>query len=282
MRSALKYLGKSWRKNTGDPDHVLNWKAWTDLGLPRSATTIDADMRLGVPEERLSAYARCLGISPAMFGAPDTDIRFALGLPRQARAVAARPLDPGLGPLFRDDYPIYNSRQSLKDVFKLIGGVYRAYYVLNIADFVNRCALWICGVEENRILGRGFFVRFGLENFFEAAFFRWHNNLHATYLCHHGKELGHFLMADPSRHNLMARRRPFWLKGLGLTDSGLADNAPVALTCHMERLPAPKGLDQAVLWDRECEDLRRRPTIHPGDADYELLRAKVLAPDALA
>jgi hypothetical protein len=281
LRQALKVLGKGWRKNTKDPDHVLNWSLWTVLGLPRSANTIDADIRLGVPEERLAAYAQCLGLSPRTFGAPDTDIRSELGACRQPGGVARPPLDLGFGASFQGEYRGYNSREYLQNLFELVGGVYRVHYVLPIAGFVNRCAFWFCCAEEHCIRARGLFVRFGLENFFEANLFRWHNNLHASYLCHNSKELGHFLLVDPLRHNLIARREPFWLKGHGVTDNGLADNAPVPFTFRMERLPTPAHCTTGAWWDQECDDLRRRPTVLPADADHDALRAAVLTPDAL-
>ncbi len=274
LRLALRLLGKSWRKNTKDPDHVLNWSAWTSLGLPRSATTIDADMRHGVPEERLSAYAQCLDVPLAAFESHDSDIRAELGLPSRSRA-AAPPLELGFGPAFRDDYLAYNSRQYLQRLFGLLGGVYRVHYVLPIADFVNRCAFWLYCVGDHRLRGRGMFMRFGLENMFDATMFRWHNNLHATYLCDESKELGHFLLIDPLRHNLIKRRIPFWLHGVGMTDSGLADNAPVAFTFRMERLTVADGGSPEEAWRAECEAIRRRPSIHPGEPEHDSLRGAI-------
>lgn len=274
LRLALRLLGKTWRKNTRDPDHVLNWSDWTALGLPRSATTIDADMRHGVPEERLSAYAQCLGISLAAFKSHDTDIRAELGLPGRSHA-AAPPLDFGFGPAFRDDYLAYNSKQYLQRLFGLLGGVYRVHYVLPIADFVNRCAFWLYRVGDHRLRGRGMFMRFGLENMFDATMLRWHNNLHTTYLCNESKEFGHFLLNDPLRHNLIMRRIPFWLRGVGMTDSGLSDNAPVAFTFRMERLTAPDGVSSEDVWRAECEGIRRRPSIHPGEPDHDSLRSAI-------
>jgi len=95
------------------------------------------------------------------------------------------------------------------------------------------------------------------------------------------KELGHFLLVDPLRHNLVARRDPFWLKGQGVTDSGLADNMPVSFAFRMQKLLTPDEGGLEGLWDRECADLRRRPSILPGDAEYASERAEVVSPDAL-
>lgn len=281
LRHALRILGKSWRKNTKDPEHVLNWKTWTALGLPRSATTIDADIRLGVPEERLAAYAQCLGLSPRALASPETDVRAELGTTWPAQAVTTPSLDLGFGPAFQDEYLACNSPKYLQKLFDLVGGVYRVHYALPIADIINRCSFWFYAAEEHHILARGLFVRFGLENFFKANTFRWHNNLHTMYFCDNKKELGHFLLVDPLRHNLVARRTPFWLKGQGVTDSGLGDNAPVPFTFRMEKLPTPSHLTPGAFWDQECEALRQRPAIHPDEADYDTLRAEVLAPDSL-
>lgn len=281
LRQALKALGKTWRKNVNDPEHVCNWEAWAANGLPRSPATIDADMRQGVPEERLCAYAQCLGISPGTLAAPDADIRAALGLAASARNAGAALSGLGFGPRFTGDFLAYNAQPALKKLFDLIGGVYRVHYVLSITPDVHACAFWFAAVEPHRILGHGFFVRFGLDNFFRATTFRWHNNLHTLYLCDNQKELGHLLFVDPLRHNLVARRSPFWLAGHGVTDSGLADNAPVAFSFRMERLEAPAGLSPGALWDRECEAVRRRPAIGPDAPDHAALRAAVTAPDAL-
>jgi len=281
LRQALRILGKHWRRNANDPDHVLNWDAWIALGLPRSPTTIDADIHLGVPEERLAAYAKCLGVSPSTLLAADTDIRSLLSAPLARREPAAPATAMGLGDLFLDDYRSHNAKSGLEDLFTLLGGVYRVLYVLPIAEMVNRCAFWVRAVDDGWLAATGLFMRFGLENPFKAAVYRWHNNLHATYLCENRKELGHFLLPDPTRHNLVARRRPFWLKGQGVTDSGLADNLPVSFTFRMQRLSDPDGVSAGEAWDLECEDLRRRPMILPKDPDYETLRNEILAPDSL-
>jgi len=281
LRQALRILGKTWRKNTGDPDHVLNWPAWAACGLPRSATTIDADIRLGVPEERMAAYARCLGLPPRALGEPETDMRDALGAARQDRAGAATPLALGFGPAFESDYLVYNASPYIRDLFALMGGVYRVHYALTATSELHRCAYWLHAAEAHRLLGRGLFMMFGLENLFSANIFRWHNNLHTHYLCHTGKELGHYLSVDPLRHNLVARRDPFWLKGQGVTDRGLADNAPVCFTFRMEKLPLPDGRGPEALWEEECDALRARPAILPGESDYDALRDAVLVPDTL-
>lgn len=277
LRQALKVLGKTWRKNVHDPDHVRNWDAWTAQGLPRSPTTIDADMRLGVPEERLAAYAQCLGISPRTLLSPGTDIRAALGLARPTRSPASAVPGLGFGPPFADEYLAYNAAPALKKLFELVSGVYRGRYLLSITEEVHTCAFWFSAVEGHRLLGHGFFVRFGLDNFFRANAFRWHNNLHLHYLCDNQKELGHLLLVDPTRHNLIARRRPFWLAGRGVTDSGLADNAPVLVSFRLDKVEAADDASAGLLWDRQCDAVRRRPAILPGDADHEAARAAVAA-----
>jgi hypothetical protein len=281
LRRALKILGKNWRKNTEDPEHVLNWEAWTAQGLPRSTTTIDADIRQGVPEERLAAYARCLGLSPGALLSPDTDLAALLEAARRTRKPGEPVAAPGLGPAFRDEYPAFNSPAYLERLFTLLRGVYRVHYTLPIADFVNRCAFRVHGIADGCLAARGLFMRFGLDNPFQAAIFRWHNNLHVSYLCDNKKELGHFLTVDPLRHNLVARRDPFWLKGHGVTDSGLADNMPVPFAFRMHKLPAPAGCGQGELYDMECADLRLHPSVLPGDAAFTALRDDIAAPDAL-
>ncbi len=282
LRRALKILGKTWRKNVASPDHVLNWTMWEAFGLPRSPTTIDADMRLGVPEERLGAYAQCLGLAPEVLADPGADIRAALWSRKGGEASLP---DLGLGAAFLEGWRKHNDPRYVRDLFALIGGAYRVFYVLPIFERINRCAFWFQEAQEDRIAGRGLFFMFGLENFFEAAFFRWHNNLHGTFLCANRLELGYLMFVDPLRHNLIARRDPFWLKGKGMTDSGLVDNAPAHFTFLMEKLSGPGGPggtgeeDGAVLWERECEEVRRAPSLGPDDPDFEALRERILAPD---
>jgi len=281
LRQALKLLGKNWRKNTEDPDHVLNWDLWTALGLPRSTTTIDADIRQGVPEERLVAYAQCLGLSPTLFGTPDVDIRFELGLSRQGNVDMAPPSYLDFGSSFEQEYRNYNSPHYIQDLFKLITGVYRVSYLLTISDIIYRCAFWFNAAQQHHIIGNGLFVMFGLDNFFDVHLFRWHNNLHASYLCDNKKEFGHFILIDPLRHNLVAKRNPFWLQGHGVTDSGLTDNAPIAFVFHMEKVPLPGNLPPGAFWAQECEALRCKPSVLPDAAAYAGLREKILAPDSM-
>ncbi len=278
LRCALKLLGKTWRKNVRDPDHVLRWEPWATQGLPRSPTTIDADLRLGIPEDRLGAYARCLGLAPGLLGAPDTDIQAALAKARELQA-AATPVALGFGPPFPEEFLAYNAPHYLQELFALMGGVYRVAYALPFFEVINHCVFWVQAVERHLLQARGLFVLFGLDNPFQARLYRWHNNLHATYLCDNRKELGHFLLMDPLRHNLIARRDPFWLKGQGVTDSGLGDNVPVPFAFRMTKLPALPGEDLAALWERECAALRQRPTIQAHEADYPVLLAEISEPD---
>lgn len=95
----------------------------------------------------------------------------------------------------------------------LMGGVYRVQYLLPSFEIINRCVFWVHAAEEHALLAKGFFMRFDLDNFFNARLFRRHNNLHSSYLCENRKELGYFLLPDPLRHNLIVRRDPFMLKG---------------------------------------------------------------------
>lgn len=281
LRQALRLLGKTWRKNTHDPDHIRQWPDWEANGLPRSATTIDADIRLGVPEERLAAYEHCLGLPLGALGSPDADIHSLLRAAPRPQTPAPLPVFPGLGPSFHESYLIHNNPEYLQTLHRLTAGVYRAHYVLHGVDAVFRCVMQISDIGDHHLTGRGFFMMFGMENVYDSSIFRWHNNLHTLFLCKNRLELGHYLSVDPLRHNLVARRDPFWLKGQGVTDRGLADNAPIAFNFRMEMLPRPEGASLDDLWEEECEDLRRNPKVEPGEPAYEDLRAQVLEPDTL-
>ena len=74
LRSALKMLGKKWRWDIRDTNHVLNWDNWIANGLPRRPTTIDKDLCEGIPENRIVDYAHCLGILPEVLLSPQTDM----------------------------------------------------------------------------------------------------------------------------------------------------------------------------------------------------------------
>jgi len=166
-------------------------------------------------------------------------------------------------------------------MYALMGGVYRMHYLLQGVEAVHQCALWIYGAEAHRLLMRGTFLMFGNENILEAHIFRWHNNLHTHYLCENGLELGYTLTVDPLRHNIVNRRSPFWLRGTGMTDRGLTDNQPITFVFREERIPCAEGMSEEELWHRECDDIRRRPAIAPGDPDYADIRASVLTPEVL-
>lgn len=282
LRQALQLLGKTWRRDMESQDHVLNWAQWTACELPRSATTIDRDMREGVPERRIAAYARCLGLLPEVLASPQTDMIRVLGMADapQNSPVPTRVL--GYRELFPQRYLDHNRDGYVRELYALMRGVYRMHYLLDGIDLIHRCTIWIYGAEAYRLLLRGRFIMFGVENSFEADMFRWHNNLHTHYLCENGMELGYVMTVDPLRHNLVRRREPFWLKGCGLTDRGLADNQPITFTLRKELLPLPPGLAHAELWERECEAVRKRPFIAPGEQDYEETRARVLAQEELA
>jgi len=280
LRLALKILGKTWRKNTQDTSHVLQWDDWSSYGLPRSPTTIDADIHRGIPEERLESYARCLGLTVMALTSPDSDLHALLD-PRKGKTDnASSLLDLGYGPAFQEQYSKYNTREYIQNLFSLMEGVYDISYVTPTLDIILRCSFCIHHAAKNHLCGQGLFFVYGLDNRVEANIFRWHNNLHAIFHCHNMMELGHYLVIDPLRHHLVARRNPFWLKGTGVTDNGQADNAPIAFTFYMQKLERPADQTLLEFWESQCEALRQRPMILPDDADYITFRAMIEAPDS--
>lgn len=274
-------MGKTWRRDVDNPSHVRNWPDWIDCGLPSSATTIDCDMREGVPESRISAYALCLGITPEVL---------CTQVSNQGKLLNGAPLSEGRQNLlwptgqgeefFRRNME-YNRPSYILDLFKLMGGVYRMDYLLHDVALIHRCTLWIHAVEGRRLLARGRFIMFGNENPLEAVIFRWHNNLHTHYLCENGMELGYCMTVDPLRHNLVSQRKPFWLLGTGMTDRGLVDNKPINFVFRKQRLTPEPGMGLDDLWQAECEDMRRQPFLAPGTSEYERTRTEILTPDVL-
>ena len=252
------------------------------MGLPRSSTTIDRDMRLGVPEDRISAYAHCLGITPAAMASPQTDIPELLGSPR----VAVAEKSPTMAMNFRDYFPEryleHNSDTYISELFALMNGVYRMRYLLHGVDTIHRCCVWVDRAESYRISAKGMFIMFGMENLAHGNYFRWHNNLHLHYVCQNGMELGYAMTVDPLRHNLVKRRNPFWLKGHGLTDRGLEGNIPISFLFKKEKLPVPMGMSLKDLWEMECEELRQKPFYAPGEEEYDVFWAEIMSPDSLS
>jgi len=249
--------------------------------LPSSATTIDRDIREGIPLSRLAAYARCLGLPPDVLASPSTDIVAALGAPLSPHGgEEALPVPGGRG-AFPERYQEYNRALYVRELFEIAQGVYRLHYILEGLEDIHRCAFWVRSVEAHDLRGRGYFMMFGNENPFDAVIFRWHNNLHLHFLCENGLELGYAMFIDPLRHNLVLQRDPFWLKGRGMTDRGLADNVPVTFALRMEKLPQPEGMSLEDLYRRECADVFARPVIVPGEPEYAARRNDVLTPDDL-
>lgn len=281
LRFALKTLGKKWRRDIEDSNHVLNWDNWVTNDLPRSATTIDKDMHLGVPEARLSAYAHCLRISPEAFVSPLTDMVKVLADSVSESNAQIPSVVMGYKDFFPKRYVEHNRDSYMQELFSLMQGVYRMSYVLQGIEILHRCTVWAYGVESFRLLMRGRFNMFGNENEFDANIFRWHNNLHVHYLCQNGMELGYTMTVDPLRHNLVRQRTPFWLKGQGLTDRGLADNVPITFTYRMEKLSLPADMQYEELWEQECGEVINRPFIAPGEPEYESLYTEVLAPEEM-
>lgn len=281
LRLALKTLGKKWRRETEDSNHVLNWDNWIANDLPRSATTIDKDIRLGIPEARLSAYAHCLGISPKAFVSSRTNMVKVLTESISKSDAQLPSMTLGYKDFFPKKYIEHNRESYMQELFSLMQGVYRMSYVLQGVELIHRCTVWVHAIETYRLLIRGKFNMFGNENEFNANMFRWHNNLHVHYLCQNGLELGYTMTVDPLRHNLVKQRTPFWLKGQGLTDRGLADNLPITFTYRMEKLPLLTGMQHEELWEQECGKITNRPFIAPGEPEYESLYAEVLAPDEM-
>lgn len=281
LRTALKILGKTWRKNVAHPSHVRNWHNWSECNLPTSATTIDGDMRNGVPEKRITRYALCLGVDPEVLCSPGADwVKLlhgeAMGPSRQIVYMA-----PGFAEKYALQGLEYNRPSYIKELFSLMGGVYRMNYLISGVELIHHCILWVHSIETHRMLIRGHFIMFGMENHFEGSMFRWHNNLHAHYLCENGTELGYILTADPLRHNIIRQRNPFWLRGTGITDRGLADNQPVSFTFHKQQLPVPENMTEEEFWQYECKKIHAKPFTSPGEPDYSHLYSAITTPEVL-
>lgn len=276
LRTALKLLGKTWRKDLDNPNHVLNWSTWTGCGLPSSANTIDRDMHQGVPDKRIAPYALCLGLKPADFCSEEADMACLLNSPLGRSLEQPLFLPSGSLDQFSGSWLEYNRPEYVQRMFALMGGVYRMSYVLQGVEGIHQCALWIYAAEAHRMLMRGVFVMFGRENELEANIFRWHNNLHTHYLCNNGLELGYTMTVDPLRHNLVRLRTPFWLHGTGMTDRGLMDNRPVTFLFRKEQIPCPEGMTREALWQRECDAVRAHPCITPDEPGYEQVYGAVM------
>ncbi|ADU63820.1 MAG: hypothetical protein KKD85_01220 [Proteobacteria bacterium] len=281
LRIALKMLGKKWRRDVEDTRHVLNWESWIACGLPRSPTTIDTDIREGIPENRIADYAHCLGIMPELFISPQTDMVKVLADSLSTDDGRTPSMVLGYKEAFPKRYVEHNRQSYMQELFALMNGVYRMHYVLQGVELIHRCTVWVYDVEAYRLLLRGRFSMFGAENEFNGNMFRWHNNLHVHYLCQNEMELGYTMTVDPLRHNLVKRRSPFWLKGQGLTDRGLADNIPIIFTYRMEMLPLPDGMTHEGLWRQECKAVLEQPFFPPGSPEHGALWAQVLSPDDL-
>jgi hypothetical protein len=277
--TALKILGKTWRKDVDNPKHVQNWINWTDYDLPNSPTTIDGDMRLGVPEQRITAYAMCLGVASEALCSGKTNMIKLLDASAVSPGRQILPMVPGHKDQFTKRYQEYNRPSYIKELFALMGGVYRMDYLLQGVEPIHRCTVWIYGAEASSLRLRGLFVMFGNENPFEACMFRWHNNLHTNYLCENGLELGYTMTVDPLRHNILRQRSPFWLRGTGMTDRGLADNQPITFTFRKQQIPCPEDMMPEAVWKRECQNIRKHPFIAPGEPDYERVRTAILTPE---
>ncbi|WP_428560529.1 MAG: hypothetical protein ACP59X_16795 [Solidesulfovibrio sp. DCME] len=279
LRQALLALGKHWRKNTADPNHVLNWDRWLSYGLPHSPNTIDAHIRLGIPEDRLGDYAKCLQLPAGTLTDPTADMRQALRREWSEPSQAAAPLNFGYGAEFQKKYLGYNSEDYTQALFDLLNGVYLVQYVTPTMDIILQCSFFVYAAEKHFLRAKGLFIIFGFDNITTANIFRWHNNLHAIFHCHNMMELGHYLIVDPLRHHLVSRRTPFWLRGQGVTDNGQANNAPTVFTFRMEKLARPDGLSLEDFFRCECEALRARPAIAPDDAAYAATRQRIEAVD---
>ncbi|MDJ0931526.1 hypothetical protein [Breoghania sp.] len=137
---ALKLMGKTWRRDAGNPNHVHHWRRWMDCGLPRSATTIDKDIREGIPDTRLAAYARCLGLTAETLTSPETDILAALEAP-----VPGGDRIPSKVQGYRDRFPeryLENNQEDyIQELLGLLQGVYRMHYLLFGLNEIHRCTV---------------------------------------------------------------------------------------------------------------------------------------------
>ena len=281
LRIALKLLGKTWRKDVDSPNHVHNWSTWTDCGLPRSSNTIDKDIREGVPEKRITAYALCLGLTPEDLCSNKIDMTRQLSTLKVRGQEQPLFLPSGYTERHFDNWLEFNRPTYIQRMFTLMGGVYRMHYILQGIDEVYQCALWIYGAETHRMLMRGMFIMFDNENIFEANIFRWHNNLHTHFLCENCLELGYTMTIDPLRHNIVNQRSPFWLRGTGMTDRGLSNNYPITFVFREEQIPCPEGMSEEEHWQRECKAIRQRNSIAPGEPEYRHIRDLILTPEIL-
>lgn len=277
---ALKILGKTWRKDTKSKNHVHNWKKWTDLKLPKSATTIDKDIKDGIPDSRVTAYAHCLGVQPKILLAEQQDFYKTL-FPEESTPGRNSSDNLGFLTYFSDHYNEHNSNTYINELSALLQGVYRMHYVLQGVESIHRCAVWIQAAENNHLIGKARFVMFGIENLANVNIFCWHNNLHFHYLCENRLELGYLMTVDPLRHNIVRQRTPFWLKGQGLTDRGSSQNPPITLSFIKKKLMNPEKLPLEDLWQQECENMRSFPHIMNDSPQYATIHDEILAPDNL-
>lgn len=271
LRFALKVLGKSWRKNTQDPDHIANWDRWNLYNLPKSTVTIDTDIKEGVPLDRILPYAKCFKLSDIDFSTREIDMYDALGLSVNKQHT----IDPfpwfWQYPSVRENYLLYNSKDQLERLFERLAGVYRVYYVMAGCNSIF-CALFHIYEKKGAVIyGRGLFIEEGKERHVISSIFRWQKNIHGTIFCLEDMELGYCLMRNPLQTSARAKGGKLFLEAHGVTDSIQSDHTIITYEIRLQKIALPTQQPFEAFWEAECRALHQRPYIRRRDPEYDQL-----------
>jgi len=284
LRRGFEVLGRTWGKNKTAANHVFQDERWSQCGLPKSINTVQEDIRLGIPLDRLAGYAAFLDISIDMLHdaavsshAPRFDE--ALFAAREVLASPDLPIFKYYAKQFRAHFQEFNNSMYVQSLFEVLRGVYHMETVFPPAREIHQSDILVHTAERYALRAECRLPFQGGDIRYDVVIYRWGSNLHISYHSRDMRMLGRLMAEDPLRHYALAHRRPFYLDLVGVGDALSGPRTCCCMRCRVERLEGD-DTDPRRAFDKACRQTRKRPVILPTDPDHAAHMARLSRPDS--
>lgn len=276
LKKALEIWGKSWGRANCSNNHVVQWDRWIDNKLPLSPTTVRNDINNGIPLERLSQYSKCLNIPEKVLInekiTADSNIfrDLLFNCCRDDNIVI--PFIQFSHTELQKAYNQYNSEKILNELFNIISGIYKCYWIENeSSENILNCALSVDSIRNGVITGRAWYMFYDIEHHVKPVFFRWNNNLNMYYSSDNYTSMSHLLFTDPLNYRKIRYNNVFCLKGIQLSDNGMLNAQPTASHVYFEKQTDLK-------YEDVISEFKDKPVTNVSDKDFTKIKNLILSP----
>ncbi|NMC50529.1 MAG: hypothetical protein GYA47_14055 [Desulfovibrio sp.] len=257
---ALKLCGLSWDARRRTASHVLNFKRWRELGLPRSSNTIIEDIKNGIPRDRLVHYSKFFDVDPMIFANGDispSSKEFEYEVLQSRRKISLDVSLPVLGieKSFCNAYYEQNDFTKISKLYAILSGVHMLYLKELHSDIIYRSVINVYNNSGSHLFADGHLTYFNAAFSFKCLIYKWNTFLHVNYYSVDYSIIGYMIAQDPLCSPYISSSFPLSFKLYGISNSITSSAVPDIFLGLTEKYNIPLDMSQHAFYARVCEEV---------------------------